>query len=355
METIKAAEKNLVGDGITTMRAAVVTELGKELEIKEVPIPKLESGEILVKTEATGVCHTDLHAKIGDWPIKPSYPIIPGHEGVGIVVKVADDVKSIKVGDRVGNAWLYYACGECEFCLEGRETLCHQQLNAGYSADGSFAEYFKAPADYVARIPDGVVPEEIAPILCAGVTTYKALKVSSAKPGDWVAIFGIGGLGHIAVQYAKAMGLNVIAVDIFDEKLSLAERLGADKTINSMRVDPAKTIQDEVGGVQAAISVAVAKKPFEQAYQSVKRGGTLVAVALPNEELPIPIFDTVLNAVTVKGSIVGTRKDLQESLDFAALGKVRANIKVESLDNINDIFKRMEEGKIDGRIVMTMN
>ena len=337
------------------MKAAVVNEFTKDLEIKEVPVPELEHGEILVKIKATGVCHTDLHCKTGDWPVKPKLPVIPGHEGVGIVEKVADGVKSIKVGDRVGIPWLYSACGECEYCLTGRETLCHDQENGGYSVDGTFAEYCKAPADYVAKIPENVSFEEIAPILCAGVTTYKALKVSSAKPGDWVAIFGIGGLGHIGLQYAKVMGFNVIAVDIHEDKLALAKKLGADKVINSIKADPAQVMKEEVGGVQAAISTAVAKKPFEQAYQSVKRGGTLVAVALPNDELPIPIFDTVLNGVSVKGSIVGTRKDLQEAIDFAAQGKIKANLTVEPLENINDIFDRMEKGKIDGRIVMNLS
>lgn len=339
---------------MSKMKAAVVNDHSSDLEIKEVPIPELSNGEVLVKTEASGVCHTDLHAKIGDWPVKPKLPLIPGHEAVGKVVKVADDVKSIKVGDRVGNAWLHYACGECEYCLTARETLCHQQENSGYSVDGGFAEYFKVPADYVGKIPDGLSSEEAAPILCAGVTTYKALKISGAKPGDWVSVFGIGGLGHLAVQYAKAMGFNVFAVDIHDEKLELAKKLGADKTVNSAKDDPVKVINEEVGGVQSAISVAVAKKPFEQAYESVKRGGSLVAVALPNEDMPLPIFETVLDGKTVMGSIVGTRKDLQEALQFAADGKVKANFSVEPLDNINDIFARMEKGQIDGRIVMTM-
>lgn len=336
------------------MKAAVVNDHTNDLEIKEVPIPKLEYGEILVKTESSGVCHTDLHAKIGDWPVKPKLPLIPGHEAVGVVEKVADGVKTIKVGDRVGNAWLHSACGECEYCLEGRETLCNYQQNSGYSVDGGYAEYFKVPAAYCGKIPENVSSAEIAPILCAGVTTYKAFKVSGAKAGDWVAIFGIGGLGHLAVQYAKAMAFNVIAVDIFDDKLELAKELGADKTVNSANTDPVQFMKDEVGGVQASISVAVSKKPFEQAYYSLKRGGTLVAVALPNENMEIPIFDTVLDGKTVKGSIVGTRKDLQEAIDFAAREKVRARVSVEPLENINDIFNRMEKGNIDGRIVMSL-
>ncbi|SOB94046.1 propanol-preferring alcohol dehydrogenase [Ureibacillus xyleni] len=334
------------------MKAAVVNEFNKSLEIKEVEKPTLERGEILVKIEACGVCHTDLHAAHGDWPVKPKLPLIPGHEGVGVVVEVASDVSSVKIGDRVGIPWLYSACGDCEYCLSGQETLCPNQLNGGYSVDGGYAEYCKAPADYVARIPKEADPVEIAPILCAGVTTYKALKISGAKPGEWVAIYGIGGLGHIALQYAKAMGLNVVAVDISDDKSNLALELGADIAINGLKEDPVEAIKEKVGGVHAAVSVAVSKKAFEQAYQSVRRGGTLVVVGLPNDELPIPIFDTVLNAVTVKGSIVGTRKDMQEAIDFAVRGKVRAMIETTELDNINEVFKRMEEGKINGRVVL---
>jgi len=336
------------------MKAAVVNEFKKELEIKEVEKPALEDGEVLVKIEACGVCHTDLHAAHGDWPIKPKLPLIPGHEGVGIVVEVAKGVKSIKVGDRVGIPWLYSACGECEYCLTGQETLCPHQLNGGYSVDGGYAEYCKAPANYVAKIPENLDPVEVAPILCAGVTTYKALKVSEAKPGDWVAIYGIGGLGHIALQYAKAMGLNVVAVDISDEKSELARQLGADITINGLKEDPVQSIHEQVGGVQAAISVAVTKKAFEQAYQSVKRGGCLVVVGLPHDNLPIPIFNTVLNGVTIKGSIVGTRKDMQEALDFAARGKVRPIVETASLEEINDVFHKMENGQIKGRIVLKM-
>lgn len=339
---------------VKTMKAAVVNEFNQELEIKEVPIPKLAYGEVLVKIKACGVCHTDLHAANGDWPVKPKLPLIPGHEGVGIIEKVAEGVTSLKVGDRVGIPWLYSACGECEYCLTGRETLCPDQLNAGYSIDGGYAEYCKAPANYVVKVPEGLDFAEVSPIFCAGVTTYKALKVSEAKPGDWVAIYGIGGLGHVALQYAKAMGFNVIAVDIQDDKLALAKELGADITVNGLKNDPAQDIINKVGGVQAAISVAVTQKAFEQAYSSVKRGGTLVVVGLPNADLPIPIFNTVLNGVTVKGSIVGTRKDLQESLAFAAQGKVRTNIETQPLDSINDVFHRLEKGQINGRVVLTM-
>lgn len=343
------------GEPILKMKAAVINEYHQKLEIKDVEVPELEHGEILVKIKACGVCHTDLHAAHGDWPVKPNLPLIPGHEGVGFVEKIGPGVTSIKIGDRVGVPWLYSACGECEYCLTGRETLCPHQENAGYSVNGGYAEYCKAPANYVVKIPDNLDYAEVAPIFCAGVTTYKALKVSEAKPGDWVAIFGIGGLGHVALQYAKAMGLNVVAVDIQDEKLELAKQLGADLTVNGLNVDPVEAITEQVGGVQAAISVAVTKRAFEQAYGSVKRGGTLVIVGLPNDDLPIPIFDTVLHGVTVRGSIVGTRKDLQEALEFAAQGKVKTNIEVQPLDKINEVFDRMINGQINGRVVLTMD
>lgn len=242
------------------MKAAVVNEFHQKLEVKEVAVPEVGYGEVLVKIKTCGVCHTDLHAAHGDWPVKPKLPLIPGHEGVGVVEKLGEGVTSLKLGDRVGIPWLFSACGECDYCLTGWETLCQKQLNGGYSADGAYAEYCVAPAAYVARIPDELGDVEAAPILCAGVTTYKALKVANVKPGDWVAIFGIGGLGHVALQYAKAMGYNVVAVDIHNEKLELAKELGADVTVNSSEVDPVAAITEQVGGVHGAISVAVTKK-----------------------------------------------------------------------------------------------
>ena len=217
-----------------TMKAAVVREFGQPLVIEEAPIPVVGPGQILVKIAATGVCHTDLHAAEGDWPVKPNPPFIPGHEGVGHVAAVGSDVTHVKEGDRVGVPWLYTACGHCVHCLGGWETLCESQQNTGYSVNGSFAEYVLADPNYVGHLPDNVDFLDIAPILCAGVTVYKGLKATEAKPGQWVVISGIGGLGHMAVQYARAMGLNVAAVDIDDRKLDLASRLGAALTHNDV-------------------------------------------------------------------------------------------------------------------------
>lgn len=337
-----------------TMKAAVVTAFGKPLEFREVEVPTPGAGQVLVKIAASGVCHTDLHAAQGDWPVKPNPPFIPGHEGVGHVVAVGAGVTHVKEGDRVGVPWLYSTCGHCEHCLGGWETLCESQQNTGYSVNGGFAEYTLADAGYVGRLPDNVGFVEIAPILCAGVTVYKGLKMTDTKPGNWVVISGIGGLGHMAVQYARAMGLNVAAVDVDDRKLDLARRLGAEVTVNAREQDPAAYLKKEIGGAHGALVTAVSPKAFEQAIGMTRRGGTIALNGLPPGDFPLSIFDMVLNGTTVRGSIVGTRLDLQEALDFAGEGKVKATVSAEPLENINAIFSRMHEGGIEGRVVIDM-
>ena len=338
----------------STMKAAIVREFGKPLVIEEVPVPRPAAGDILVKIEACGVCHTDLHAAEGDWPVKPNPPFIPGHEGVGHVVAVGAGVRHVKEGDRVGIPWLYSACGYCEHCLGGWETLCESQQNTGYSVNGGFAQYALANAGYVGHLPAQIGFIEIAPVLCAGVTVYKGLKVTDTRPGDWVVISGVGGLGHMAVQYAKAMGLNVAAVDVDEDKLRLARQLGALVTVNAATTDPAAYLKKEIGGAHGALVTAVSPKAFEQAIGMVRRGGTVSLNGLPPGQFPLDIFGMVLNGITVRGSIVGTRLDLQESLDFAAMGKVKATVASDRLENINDIFARMHKGQIEGRIVLDM-
>jgi len=338
----------------TRMKAAVVRAFGQPLVIEDVPVPRPGPGEILVKIEACGVCHTDLHAAEGDWPVKPSPPFIPGHEGVGHVAAVGAGVGHVKEGDRVGVPWLHSACGFCEHCLGGWETLCERQQNTGYSVNGGFAQYALANANYVGHLPAGIGFVEVAPVLCAGVTVYKGLKVTDTRPGDWVVISGIGGLGHMAVQYAKAMGLNVAAVDVDDDKLELARRLGATVTVNARTTDPAAYLKREIGGAHGALVTAVSPQAFEQALGMLRRRGTLSLVGLPPGSFPLDIFGVVLNGITVRGSIVGTRLDLQEALEFAAQGKVAATVAADRLENINDIFARMHKGEIEGRIVLDM-
>lgn len=334
------------------MKAAVIHQFKGKLEIQQLDKPTISSQEVLVKIHACGVCHTDLHACHGDWPVKPKMPLVPGHEGVGEIVEIGEQVKHLKLGDRVGIPWLYSACGYCDYCLSGDENLCLSQQNSGYSVDGSYAEYCKADGDYVVKIPGSINYVDAAPLFCAGVTTYKALKVSTAKPGEWVAIFGIGGLGHLAVQYAIAMGLHVIAIDTGADKLKLAKKLGASLCLDFKSDDVVARVLAETGGVHASICTAVSKSGFEQSYKVIRRGGKCVLVGLPAEDMPLPIFDTVLNGVSVIGSIVGTRKDLIECLDFAARGKVKAITIEKSLEDINDIFEDMLNGEITGRVVM---
>jgi len=335
-----------------TMKAAVVEKFGEPLVVREVPIPTPGPGQALVEVFATGVCHTDLHAVDGDWPIKPTLPFTPGHEGAGIVAVVGPGVTHLKEGDRVGIAWLHSACGHCEYCLSGWETLCLEQQNSGYSVNGSFAQYALGQADYLGRIPKNLPFVDAAPILCAGVTTYKGLKQTGARPGEWVVISGVGGLGHVAIQYAKAMGLHVAAVDLGPEKMALARKLGAEITIDAKTQDPAKEIQKQIGGAHGVLVTAVSLIAFKQAVGMLRRGGTCVLNGLPPGEFPVSIFDIVLNGNTIRGSIVGTRLDLEEALAFAAEGKVKATIETLPLECINDVFSRLKRGQVNGRVVL---
>lgn len=335
-----------------TMKAAVVRKFGEPLVIEEAPVPRPGAGQVLVRVRACGVCHTDLHAARGDWPVKPAPPFVPGHEGVGFVTEVGPGVTHLREGDSVGVPWLYTACGHCTYCWSGWETLCEAQKNTGYSVNGAFAEYVVADADYVGRLPAKADFLEVAPVLCAGVTVYKGLKVTEARPGDWVVVSGVGGLGHMAVQYARAMGLAVAAVDVDDGKLDLARRLGAAVTVNARAADPAAYLTREIGGAHGVLVTAPSPKAFEQALGMVRRGGTVVLNGLPPGSFPLPIFDVVLRGVTVRGSIVGTRLDLQEALAFAASGTVKATVEAARLEAINDVFERMQAGQIEGRVVL---
>jgi propanol-preferring alcohol dehydrogenase len=338
---------------VQTYRAAVVHGFDQPLAVEQVSPPELAAGQIRVKVEATGLCHTDIHAARGDWPVKPSPPFVPGHEGVGIVVEVAPDVTEVAIGDRVGMPWLGYACGACDYCVSGRETLCLQQKNMGYSIDGTFGEYAVAYGRYSVKVPEGVDPFDAAPLTCAGVTTYKAVKVAGTRSSDLVAVFGVGGLGHLAIQYASIAGGRVIAVDIHDEKLDLARELGAEFTVNAAKEDPIEAIQ-RLGGADQAIALAVSPRAFEQAYGSLRRGGTLVFVALPADNVvTLPIFETVLNGITIVGSIVGTRTDLREVFELHAAGKTRVIRETRSLEDVNEAIADVEAGRVAARIVFT--
>jgi propanol-preferring alcohol dehydrogenase len=336
-----------------TMHAAVVTAFGKPLELQEWPVPTPGPGQILVKTEACGVCHTDLHAANGDWPVKPTPPFIPGHEAIGIVVALGTGVTAVKEGDRVGVPWLYSACGHCEYCLSAWETVCAEAQFGGYTRNGGFAEYLLADPAYVAHIPAGLSATDAAPLICAGITTYKGIKETEAKPGEWIAISGCGGLGHLAIQYAKAMGLHVCAVDIDDGKLDHARRLGADLTINAKTHDPATVLKKTIGGGAHGVLITAPSLPaFKQGIEMTRKRGTCALVGLPPGEFPTPLFDVVANCITIRGSFVGTRKDMAECLDFAVNGKVKADIELQPLAAINTVFERLEHGDVPSRVVL---
>jgi propanol-preferring alcohol dehydrogenase len=336
---------------LTTYKAAVVHAFHEPLTVEQVSPPPLASGQIRVRVEATGLCHTDIHAAHGDWPVKPEPPFVPGHEGVGIVVELGRGVTEVQVGDRVAMPWLGYACGTCDYCVSGWETLCLEQKNMGYSIDGGFGEYATAYGRYVVKVPDGIDPFDAAPLTCAGVTTYKAVKVAGTRSSDLVAVFGVGGLGHLAIQYAAIAGGRVVAVDLVDEKLELALELGAEFTVNAAKEDPVEAIQ-RLGGADQAIALAVSPRSFEQAYGSLRRHGTLVFVALPaDNHVTLPIFETVLNGITVVGSIVGTRTDLREVFELHAAGKTRVIRTVRPLEDVNEAIADVEAGHVAARIV----
>jgi propanol-preferring alcohol dehydrogenase len=327
------------------MKAAVVHHFDAPLSIEDVPIPEPGPEQVLVKIEASGLCHTDIHAARGEWPVKPALPFIPGHEGVGTVVALGGgNTSGVAVGDRVALPWLGYACGHCRYCNSGRETLCHEQLNTGYSINGGFAEYSVGYARHVVKVPDGIDPIDAAPLTCAGVTTYKAVKTSGARSSDLVAVFGAGGLGHLAVQYARITGASVVAVDVNTERLQTARELGAEHVIHAGEEDPAAALQ-RLGGADVAISTAVTPSAFEQALGGLARGGRLVCVGLPaHNGMTVPIFETVLGGLAIEGSIVGTHRDLEEVFELHRRGLTHVLSATRTLEDVNEAVEQVLDG-----------
>ena len=334
------------------VKAAVVTK-DKKVSVEEKELRPLKHGEALVEVDYCGVCHTDLHVKNADFGDVTG--VVLGHEGVGRVVEIGEGVTSLKVGDRVSIAWMFAACGNCEYCNTGRETLCRNVLNAGYTVDGGMAEKAIVIADYAVKVPDGLASPEATSVTCAGVTTYKAVKTSDIRPGQWIGVFGIGGLGNLAVQYAKnVFGAKVVAFDISDEKLAFAKECGADVVVNSLKEDPVARAMELTGGkgLDATVITAVAKIPFNQAVDVVKAGAKVVAVGLPVDKMDLSIPRLVLDGIQVVGSLVGTRQDLVEAFQFAAEGKVVPKVELRPVEDIKDIFDEMEQGTITGRMVI---
>ncbi|HSE97660.1 MAG TPA: zinc-dependent alcohol dehydrogenase [Blastocatellia bacterium] len=334
------------------MKAAVIHEYNEPLRIEDARKPVPGSDEVLIKVAACGVCHSDLHIAEGDWtPIlkRIKKPLIPGHEVVGRVVEKGNEVTGIDIGDRVGVAWVHWSCGKCEMCTEGRENLCTAQIITGAMVDGGYAEFIKARGTHATRVPPELTDEQAAPLFCAGVTVYRAIKNAGVQPGDRVAIIGVGGLGHLAVQIASAFGGDVIAVDLNDEKLEFARSLGANRTINAAKQDALREIR-AMGGVHTAVVTSGAKAAYDLAFYAVRASGTLVVVGMPAENLSFPAISW--REVKIVASATGTRQDLREVLELAASGKIHCQVETRPLEEINEIFDQMREAQIMGRVVV---
>jgi propanol-preferring alcohol dehydrogenase len=327
------------------VKVAVVRAFDRRLELEDRSVPEPGPGQVLVRIETCGLCHTDIHAARGEWPVKPSPPFVPGHEGVGVVERLGPgDPGGLEPGMRVALPWLGYACGVCRYCNSGRETLCLAQRNMGYSMDGAFAEYAIGYVRHVVRVPDGVAAADASPLTCAGVTTYKAVKVSGARSASLVAVIGVGGLGHLALQYARITGATVVAVDVSERRLRTALDLGAEHVVHAREEDPVAAIQ-RLGGADQAIVTAVQPVAFEQAFRSLARGGRLVCVGLPaHDEMRLPIFATVLGGLDVMGSIVGTRHDLEEVFELHRRGLTTVELAERRLDEVNESIDAVLDG-----------
>jgi propanol-preferring alcohol dehydrogenase len=337
------------------MKAAILREFKTALSIEEVERPEPEASEVLIEVEACGVCHSDLHVGDGDWPqfagiVKK--PLILGHEIAGRVAEKGTEVRDLEVGDRVGVAWLHWSCGECEYCREGNENLCTRQKITGVTVDGGYAEYVKAPASHALRIPENITSVEAAPLFCAGVTVYRALKKANVLSGQRLAIFGIGGLGHLAIQIGRALGAEILAIDVSDEKLALAESLGAKTVLNASSSNVAKALRGR-GGSHIALVTSAAKAAYETAFSCVRPAGTLLVVGLPAEALCFPPILMAAREVRIQASTVGTRQDVKDILAMAAAGQVRCSTTAFPLAQANEVLDRLRKGQVSGRTVLT--
>lgn len=336
------------------MKAAILREFKTALSIEEVNRPEPGAEEVLIEVEACGVCHSDLHVADGDWTQFAGIvkrPLIPGHEIAGRVVKKGAEVRDLQVGDRVGVAWLHWSCGECEYCREGNENLCARQKITGVTVDGGYAEYVKAPASHALKIPENITSVEAAPLFCAGVTVYRALKKANISRGQRLAIFGIGGLGHLAVQIGLELGAEILAIDVSDEKLALAESLGAKTGLNANSSNVVKTLRS-LGGAHVVLVTSAAKAAYETAFSCVRPTGTLLVVGLPAQAICFPPILLAAGEVRIQASAVGTRQDLKDILAMAAAGKVRCCTTTLPLARANEVLDRLRKGQVSGRIAL---
>jgi alcohol dehydrogenase, propanol-preferring len=336
------------------MKAALLQEFKKPLTIEDVSRPIPEAGEILIQVEACGVCHSDVHVADGDWPQLAGItkrPLVLGHEIAGRVVEKGQDVVDFQIGERVGVPWVYWTCGACEFCCKGHENLCAKQKITGVTVDGGFAEFMKAPASHALRIPEKLSAADAAPLFCAGVTVLRALKQARIASGQRLAIFGIGGLGHLAVQIGREMGAEITAIDVSDEKLELAKSLGAAETLNAASTNVVKQLRNK-GGVHVALVTSAAKAAYDMAFGCLRPTGTLLVVGLPTENISFPAILMAAGEIHIQASAVGTRQDLHEVLSLAAAGRVVSHVNTHPLTDVNQVLEELRHGRVTGRTVL---
>jgi propanol-preferring alcohol dehydrogenase len=332
------------------MKAAILRQSGAPLAIENIADPRPGRGEILIRVRACGVCHTDLHITSGEWPL-PKLPLIPGHEVVGEIAEVGAGVIGLRVGDRAGVSWIYSTCGHCEFCASDRERFCPQFVSTGYMADGGFAEFLKVPASHVVAVPPELSYAEAAPLYCAGLTAYRAIKTSGLRVGETVAVWGAGGLGQCAIQVARAMGAKAIAIDVAPSKLELARKLGAELTLNAAEPKPGAAIA-ALGGAHVVVNFAPSAEAVAQCFEALRPCGALVLVGLPPGNFTLPIIGSVRKGIRILTCAVGSRQDLREVLALAAAGKIRARVESARLDDVNDVLARLHAGQVEGRVVL---
>jgi propanol-preferring alcohol dehydrogenase len=337
------------------MKAAILHDFKQPLLIEEVERPRPEANEVLIQVEACGACHSDVHVADGDWTQLAGIvkkPLILGHEIAGHVVEKGGAVDDLQIGDRVGVPWIHWSCGECEFCREGNENLCSRQKITGVTVDGGYAEFVKAPATHALKIPSGISALEAAPLFCAGLTVYRALKSTGIVAGERLAVFGVGGLGHLAVQFGRAFGAEVIAIDISEEKLELARSFGAADTLNAATTDVVKQLRRK-GGAHVSLVTSAARAAYDTAFSGLRPTGTLLVVGLPAESICFPPILMAAREVRIQASTVGTRQDLREVLSMAAAGRVRCKVVARPLAQANEVLDQLRKGQVSGRIVLT--
>jgi propanol-preferring alcohol dehydrogenase len=338
------------------MKAAVLHEFKQPLVFEEVPRPQLEPRDVLIKVEACGVCHSDLHVADGDWSQLAAIvkrPLILGHEIAGLVIEKGEEVHDLRIGDRVGIPWVHWTCGECEFCREGNENLCTKQKITGVTVDGGYAEFVKAPASHALKIPDSLSSVEAAPLFCAGVTVFRALKQAKISPGQRLALFGVGGLGHLAVQIGRGLGADITAIDISDAKLALAKSLGASTVLNAASSNVIKELRGK-GGVHVALVASAARAAYDTAFACVRPTGTLLVVGLPAENICFPPILMAAAEIRIQASAVGTRQDVREVLALASGGKIRCLVGTRPLSEANEALDQLRNGQISGRSVLVI-